>query len=94
MVDAGAGNAADDFAGRGDATEELGEGFADETPPICVHGNLEGRVGEDSGGPFDGVDLGHEGAVDQASFVEDLVTGPIWVGGADGIADGVVLHCE
>ena len=94
MVDAGTGNATDDFASRGDAAEELSEGFADETPPICVHGNFKGRVGEDSGGPFDGVDLSHEGAVDEAGFVEDLVTGPIWVGGADGVADGVVLHGE
>lgn len=94
MVDAGAGDAADDFAGWGDTAEEFGKGFANETPPVCVHADFEGRVGEDSGCPFDGVDLGHEGAVDEAGFVEDLIAGPIWVGCADGVADGVMLHSE
>jgi hypothetical protein len=32
-----------------------------DAPPVGVHADLQGRVGEDSGRPFDRVDFGHEG---------------------------------
>lgn len=79
MVDAGTGDAANDFAGFGDAAEHLGQGFTDEAPPVCVHGDFQGGVGQDGGCPFDGVDFGHECAVDEAGFVEDLIAAPIGI---------------
>jgi hypothetical protein len=32
-------------------------------------------MGQNGRGPFDGVDLGHQGRVDQASRVEDIIAG-------------------
>lgn len=40
------------------------------------------------------MDLGHEGAVDEAGFLKDLVAGHGWVFGAECVADGVVLVGE
>jgi len=70
-----AGDSTDDFAGLGEPAEVLRESLAGDAPPVGGHAGLEGGVGEDRGGPFDGVDFGHEGAVDEARLVEDLIAG-------------------
>ena len=93
LVGAGAGDAGDAFA-RGDAAEEFVEALAHQAPPVGVHGDLEGRVVEDCGRPFDGVDLGHEGTVDEPGRVEELVRWPVRVGRVQLVADGVVLRGE
>lgn len=94
VVDARARDAADGFAGLGDATEHFGKGFADNSPPVCVHANFQGGMSKDGWRPFDSVDFGHESAVDEPGFVEDLVTAPIGVCTAHRVTNGVVLFCE
>ena len=67
-------------------------------------------MSQDRWSPLDRVDLGHEGAVDDAGFVEDLITVlllgwkrretqmyspcPLGVPFPDRIADGVVLESK
>jgi hypothetical protein len=67
-------------------------------------------MSQDRGSPLDRVDLGHEGAVDDARFVEDLITAlllvcikrearvyspcPLGVPIADRITDSVVLESK
>ena len=62
--------------------------------PIGVHAGVQRRVGQDGGGPLDGVDLGHDGRVDEARHVEQARIVPLGVGGGELIADGVVLAHE
>lgn len=67
-------DSADGFTGLRDASDCLGQRLADDTPPICMHSNLQSRVSEDGWGPFHCVDLCHESTVDNACLVEDLIT--------------------
>ena len=47
-----------------------------------------------AGGPLDGVDLGHQGGVDEPGVLEELVVGEGRVAGLQVVADGVVLEGE
>src|SRR5438874_4432987 len=49
-------------------------------------------MGQDGRCPFECVNFGHESAIDEASFVEDLITTPIWICTAHSITDCIVLH--
>ena len=67
-------NSADGFAGLRDASDRLGKSLTNDTPPVCAHANLKSRVSQDRWSPLDCMDLGHESTVDNACFVEDLIT--------------------
>ena len=78
---------ADRFASLRDASYCLGKSLTDDTPPVCTHANLKSRMGQDRWCPLDCMDLGHEGAVDNACFVEDLITAESQYGSSVGHRD-------
>jgi len=51
-------NATNDFI-LCNASDELMEFLSDKTPPVCVQGNLNRRMIEDSWCPLDSVYFGH-----------------------------------
>lgn len=69
------GDAADSLTRLRNSTKYFGEPLTNNAPPVCIHANLKSWMGQDGRGPFDGVDLGHQGRVDQASRVEDIIAG-------------------
>ena len=73
VVDARARYAANGLTCLRDSADHLGQGLANNAPPVCSHADLESWMPQDGGGPFHGVDLGHQGRVDEASLVEDLI---------------------
>jgi hypothetical protein len=66
--------AANGFTSLRNASDCFGQSLTNDTPPVCTHANLEGRMSQDRWSPLDCVDLGHESTVDNACFVEDLIT--------------------
>lgn len=76
VVDARAWNSRNGFTGLRDAPNRFGELLTDDSPPICVHTDLKGRMSQDCRRPLDRVDLGHQSAVHDACLVEDLVSAP------------------
>lgn len=76
VVDARAWDSGDGFTRPGDTSNHFGEFLTDDSPPICVHADLKGRVSQNCRRPLDRVDLGHQSAVHDACLVEDLVSAP------------------
>jgi hypothetical protein len=81
----------DRFAGFGDSTDGFGQFLAGYAPPVGAHTDLQGRVREDGGRPFDGMDFGHEGAVYEAGLVEDLIAEDVSVRRVVVGAEGILL---
>ena len=93
VVGDGAGDAADDVA-PAQAPEEAVEALLGQAPPVGPHPQAQGGVGQDPRRPLHGVDLGHQGPVDQARRLEQLVVRPGRALAAQAVADGVVLQGE
>ena len=110
MVNTRTRNTADGFASLRDAPDCLSESFTNDTPPVRGHANLQSRVSQDRWSPLDCVNFGHESTVDDACFVEDLITTlllvcikgeaqayspcPLGMAIADRITDSVVLESK
>ena len=91
---------ADHAAHLGVAHLDLGQRLAvfafaqqvgDAAIPVHVQAGVERRVGQDRRCPFDGVDLGHHGGVDETRDVEEALVVPLRVGGLEHVAHGVVF---
>src|SRR5207248_10384404 len=88
-----AGYATDDLT-LADAAEDAVNCLARESPPVRAHRKVQGGMPEDAGRPFDRVDLGNQGRVDQARSIEQFLVGPSRVLALEVFADGVVLEGE
>ncbi len=89
MVGGRAGDAAEDFV-----LAPLAQALAEDAVPVGPHRVLGRRMRNDRRRPFDGVDLRHQGGVDQARALVELVVGPARVLGLQAVADRVVLVRE
>lgn len=74
VIDARAGNSRDDLVILGYSPQKLGELLSNNTPPVCIHAELEDWVRKNGRRPLNSVNLGHQRAVDKASLIKDLVT--------------------
>ena len=94
MVGRRAGDAAKDVAAS-EAPEPLAYALPCQAIPVRVHPQFGRRVGDDRRRPLDRVDLRHDGRVDEACMVVEVVVAPVPVlVVAKRIADRVVLAHE
>jgi hypothetical protein len=89
----GAGDAANDFA-LTNASKVPVDPLACQPPPVAIHADFKGGIVKDSRSPIDGMNLRHEGCVDEPRMIEQVVVGPGWICGTERVAYHVVLSRE